>query len=85
MIGRRSSCAFLALWLFCAGSFWCSFLRNWAAIREGMDVCFQHYITGKVSLVPALEEKPPERVLDLGCGVRGLGLAGSCGTLLTRI
>lgn len=42
-----------------------------AAIREGMDVCFQNYVTGKVSLVPALQEQPPERVLDLGCGVRG--------------
>lgn len=37
-----------------------------------MDVCFQTYVGGKLSLVPGLEEQPPERVLDLGCGVSGL-------------
>ena len=37
--------------------------------RESLDTNFIIYLADSMSMVPGVKENPPERALDLGCGV----------------
>lgn len=50
-----------------------------------MDNRLVKHITGSVSFIRAFKINPPERSLDLGCGVRYCLLLVSCGEIGTRI